>query len=802
MGRMIGIDLGTTNSVVAVIDGPQPRVLDNRDGKPQTPSVVGLRRAKKTGTEDELLVGEAALDNFPAAPNDTIISIKRLMGRGFRDPEVTRMRAVGDNGQQRYLYEIQAPTDGTEDSLRVIFGGQPHSPPEVSAMILRRLKSDAEFRLGEPVTHAVITVPAYFSEAQKAATRAAAQLAGLTVIKLLDEPTAAAIAFGTDHAEDDEPRTILVFDLGGGTFDISVLLVTGGTFSPLALEGDMWLGGDDLHQVLAERVLTQLQGEYGVDLAAQPRKTYHRFQAALARAAQRAKETLTASQTAHIVVPGLLHDADGDLVDIDEAVTREDYERLIEDLVQRTLTLTRKALDEASLTPEDVDLVLLAGGSSMIPRVQQVMEDVFGVDKIMRKMHPKHCVALGAAVVASRIGARVVCPNVACGHVNDSGSDSCARCGTALRIASPAPRAGGTRSAPDEDDLTVIGISPMHYGILDGAGDFHLFVQKNDAIPTAEPTTREFRTRRANQRILCLPYYGRPSADSDQGQEKQGEVFAMMPPDIAKGTRIRIAMGLNGQGIMDDTRMVLENGSQLTCWITRGEADAKAIGILEEVERIAIEKSQLATPEELRALEEARQRAFHALRSGGAQAIAEAERVLQMVVGIGTPPLVQQTRNACNILRFIVQTYGTLIPDHPRQQIESLIADSERLISEGDTGQIEQRIKVLEDEYTRLPEIVRLLFGIKNAVKTWVEPKDPTTAGQLLRELQALDAALQRSDPAAANQIQDVLPRAIKEIEKWQGQHTSAEIDCPRCATRFRLADRYCPKCSSDSWNI
>ncbi|MCK5652701.1 MAG: Hsp70 family protein, partial [Gemmatimonadetes bacterium] len=232
MGQMVGIDLGTTNTVIAIVDGPRPRVLHTREGKPELRSVVSLRRRRgrknaPEGDATEILVGDAAYDNWGMAPRDTVLSIKRLMGRGFSDPEIQKV-------QEWAQFKVVKPSHGTKDSVRVILGDEEYSPSDISAMILKKAKEDAEFRLGEEVTHAVITVPAYFGQIQRDATRIAGLKAGLKVIKVLDEPTAAAIAFGTE-SPDDTPRTLLVYDLGGGTFDVSLLMVAGNIFAPLNL---------------------------------------------------------------------------------------------------------------------------------------------------------------------------------------------------------------------------------------------------------------------------------------------------------------------------------------------------------------------------------------------------------------------------------------------------------------------------------------------------------------------------------------------------------------------------------------
>ena len=798
MGRMIGIDLGTTNSVVGIVEGLRPRILDNKDGKDQTPSVVSLRKNRKKGSmPEELLIGETALDNFPAAPLDTILSIKRLMGRGFADAEVQRMMGIRDpDGKRRYLYRIAAPEEGTSDSLRVFLGDRPYSAPEISAMVLQRMKGDAEFRLGEEVTHAVITVPAYFTDAQKVATRQAAHLAGLKVIQLLDEPTAAAIAYGIDAEDDSEhSKTLLVYDLGGGTFDISVLVIYRGTFAPLALEGDMWLGGDDLHAVLVDHVIDCLPVEYGVDLATQPEKTRFRFQAALTRAAQRAKETLSTATSAHIVVPGLLRDEDDDLVDIEETIRRDQYEAMIQSLVERTLELTRKALDEASLTPEDVDHVLMAGGSSMVPRIQQAMEHFFGAHKLRRKMHPKHCVALGAALVASRIGERLVCPAPGCGQINDSAARSCVQCGTALAFPSETDaRQEGS------DALHVGGIAPFHYGILDAEDRFHVFVNKNDPYPTDEPVAREFRTRMPGQRIVSLPYYGRPRVDSPVDAEKQGEAFTMLPPDLPKGTRYWVKLGLDGEGIMGEPHMALERGRRLRTLITRGEDDAKAVKMLERMELVAGEKAAVATPEERVALEDARLRVFDSLmrrqEQGMGGALAEAERVLEMARSIGDLSIRQKADNASSNLAYILETYTSLIPNPLHVQLAALVSEIRADLDSGQSANLAAKIERVNAGIALLPEVVIMLFSIKARIVSTVQTMDRTRAQDLLRELDALDESLKRGEMSAAARVNDILSRALKAIDEAESQRQGLrQTACPYCGSANPTGAFRCDRC-------
>jgi molecular chaperone DnaK len=311
MGAAIGIDLGTTNSVAAIKRG-DVRVIQTRDAEDSTPSVVGFYR-------DQIIVGKRALDRAAAAPKDTIVSVKRLMGRAFNDPEVQR-------ALEKYRYQVVAPADGTDEDVRVILGGKEYSPIEVSSFILKKIKEDAELRLGETVEYAVITVPAYFTDRQIEATLRAGQLAGLKVQRILDEPTAAAIAFGMDSVGADDSRTVLVYDLGGGTFDISVLNVVGGVFGQVNLEGNMWLGGDDFDFRLMEHAVAHVRDVHGLDPSGNDR-----FMVALKISAQRAKEALSSLARADITVgaQGQLLDSEGNVLEVELEITRDQLERMI-----------------------------------------------------------------------------------------------------------------------------------------------------------------------------------------------------------------------------------------------------------------------------------------------------------------------------------------------------------------------------------------------------------------------------------------------------------------------------------------
>jgi len=388
-GIAIGIDLGLNHSVVAVLDAV-PRVLpSNPEGKMMTRSCVGVKKRKNAATA-EILVGDVSYDNLPLSPRDTIFLFRNLMGRSVNDPEVKRIQAS-------MPYKIVPPSDGTNDSVRVVMGGKEYSPVEISAMILKKLKTDAEFRLGEPVTHAVITVPAYFNQIQCAATREAAELAGLKVIRLLDEPSAAAIAYGINSPASVEPKIILVYDLGGGSFDVSILVYSSVDIVPLNIEGVMWLGGDNFDQKIIDRVVEYIKEEYGVNPT-----TDDRFMAKLRREAQIGKERLSTSRSAAIIITTMLKDRDDDTIDIDYEITQEEYAIMVAPLIAQTITIVKIALKYAHLNPEEIDEVLMAGNASRSPLVQRALETLFGPEKVKSNNLGKYSVAKGAAICAAR----------------------------------------------------------------------------------------------------------------------------------------------------------------------------------------------------------------------------------------------------------------------------------------------------------------------------------------------------------------------------------------------------------------
>ena len=369
-GRVIGIDLGTTNSVVSVMENGQPAVIVNQEGARTTPSVVGF------GKDLERLVGQVAKRQAVTNPENTVFSVKRFMGRKFS--EVTAET-------KRVPYSVTQTSGG---DARISVRGKQYSPPEISAIILQKLKQAAEDYLGEKVTDAVITVPAYFNDAQRQATKDAGQIAGLNVLRIVNEPTAAALAYGLDQKKDE---TIAVFDLGGGTFDISVLEVGEGVVEVKSTNGDTHLGGDDFDQLVVEWMTTEFKKTDGIDLS-KDRMALQR----LKEAAEKAKIELSSVMETEINLPFITADASGPK-HMTMKLTRAKLEQLVEPLVQRTMGPLKQALADAGLKPADVDELVLVGGSTRMPRVQQVVKEYFGKEP-HKGVNPDEVVAIGAAV--------------------------------------------------------------------------------------------------------------------------------------------------------------------------------------------------------------------------------------------------------------------------------------------------------------------------------------------------------------------------------------------------------------------
>ncbi|MFG7946282.1 MULTISPECIES: Hsp70 family protein [Streptomyces] len=518
--RAVGIDLGTTNSAVAAYDAArgEARMLPAEGGRTWTPSVIGLRRAD--GKEKQL-VGEVAVNWAARAPRDTIFSVKRLMGRHFDDEVVAKAR-------ERLNYRIvRGPQD--DPRAHVELGDETCTPAQLSALLLRQLAANASRSLGEEVTHAVITVPAYFLDAQRAATREAAERAGLHVKKIIDEPTAAAVAFfGLDKNPGDRSR-ILVYDLGGGTFDISVLNAVKdaeghGQFHILQYSGDNWLGGDDFDLAIVEYIIASMKREHGVD----PSHDKGFLMTAKAKAEQ-AKRTLNEDTVAYIVIPAAHRTGEGRPLDVELVLTREQFDEMIEPMVRRTMELVERTLEEQDLTPDDISDVLLVGGATYTRKVYETVESHFGREKVRRNINPMECVGLGAGILAGTLHG-VECPEPACRRPNDDAASRCTECGASLV------------NAPVFGETGLNEVTGPSMGIAAVRGNrrdvFVPIIPRNTPYPLPEPQQRSFEA--TDSRFIRVPVYEGDDPVASRNAE-QGVIEFELPEEIDPHSRVDVS---------------------------------------------------------------------------------------------------------------------------------------------------------------------------------------------------------------------------------------------------------------------
>ncbi|WP_432776720.1 molecular chaperone DnaK [Brevibacillus gelatini] len=525
MSRVIGIDLGTTNSCVAVMEGGEPVVIANAEGNRTTPSVVAFKNGER-------IVGEAAKRQAITNPDNTVISIKRHMGTTHKET----------------------------------LEGKQYTPEQISAMILQKLKADAEAYLGQPVTQAVITVPAYFNDSQRQATKDAGKIAGLEVLRIVNEPTAAALAYGMEKTED---QTVLVFDLGGGTFDVSILELSDGFFEVKATSGDNQLGGDDFDNVIINYLVNEFKKEHGIDLS-KDRMAQQR----LKDAAEKAKKDLSGVLTTTISLPFITADATGPK-HLEMNLTRAKFEELSAELVERTMGPTRQALKDAGLTPSEIDRVILVGGSTRIPAVQEAIKKFIGKEP-HKGVNPDEVVALGAAVQAGVL-------------------------------------------TGDVKDVVLLDVTPLSLGIETLGGVFTKLIDRNTTIPTSK--SQVFSTAADNQTSVEIHVLQGERQMAADNKSLGRFTLSDIPPAPRGVPQIEVSFDIDANGIVNVRAKDLGTGKEQRITITSNSGLSD-----EEIERMVKEA-------ELNAEEDKKRKEQVEIRNEADQLVFTTEKTLKDVEG-------------------------------------------------------------------------------------------------------------------------------------------------------------------------
>ncbi len=720
MGNVIGIDLGTTNSVAA-LKLVNVEVVKNEENSGNenalTRSVIALDKG-------EVVVGTKAYNQLRDKPENVIISIKRLMGRGFNDPTVQQQLS-------RFGYKITQSTQGTDNSLSVWLDGREYKPEDISAEILKKVVENAQLYqdkagLKGKITHAVVTIPAYFNDKQRYATQTAVMRAGLGLLELLPEPTAAAISYGFKPDSDDS-KTMLVYDFGGGTFDSSLITVSGNQFIESGKAGDLWLGGDDIDHKLFEFVKAKVAQEERIEnidalIAKMPYYQRIRLVADLKTGVEQAKITLGCEEKYYIMSSTPLLDELGMTIPIQVEITRLELEEMILPLVERTIAICQDTLKYSEYPVDQVDIVLLVGGSSKIPLVQRKVREAFGADKVVVHPRPMYAVAEGAAIVAAGLPDKV--------------------------------------STVSRDYFIELANEPRYK-----------LIKQGDILPVN--TAHTFRTEAEGQRLIHFKFSSpdRVSEDLDRlnRDERIGEMWLALDKPYPRGTEVAVTVELDEKNSSLQITAALKNNPavRVSCSFSRGGVDEE---IAREVERTIAELNQAANLTET-GVQTAYEIAGAAISASNqirgqenkpqADRVAVAQAKLQELKTFAS-----EDRDVAQFFvrefEFLMEHCSFMLPDAQKQRIESLTKQLKEAIAIHNLSAMQKLAEDAERELKNLPEEIQKLLIAKDAIQK-AHSVDPTRAGFMADKLHRLIHAIEHEKINEANRLWNELIPDIRE---------------------------------------